>query len=82
MTMTKEAIEKLPAVCRTRLEVMANLILRYKELQLPTATEFDHKLRGYTQALVDVGIICEIEMRGLNIYYTNISKPFEGGIRK
>lgn len=81
MTMTKEAIGKLPAVCRTRLELMANLILRYKELQVPTATEYNHTLRGYTQALVDVGIICEAEMRCLNIYYTNISKPFEGGIR-
>lgn len=82
MTMTKEAIRKLPDVCRTRLEVMANLILRYKELQIPTATEFNHKLRGYTQALVDTKIISEVEMRLLNIYYTNISKPFEGGIRK
>lgn len=75
--MTKEAIEKLPVKCRVRLELMANLILQYKELQVPTATEFNHKLRGYTQALADVGVISETEKRGLDIYYTNISKPFD-----
>lgn len=75
--MTKEAIEKLPVGCRVRLELMANLILKYKELQVPTATEFNHKLRGYTQALVDVGVISETEKRGLDIYYTNIGKPFD-----
>ena len=75
--MTKEAIEKLPVKCRVRLELMANLILKYKELQVPTATEFNHKLRGYTQALADVGVISETEKRGLDIYYTNIHKPFD-----
>lgn len=75
--MTKEAIEKLPMKCRVRLELFANLIWQYKELQIPTATEFNHKLRGYTQALADVGVISETEKRGLDIYYTNISKPFK-----
>lgn len=75
--MTKEAIEKLPVKCRVRLELMANLIWQYKELQIPTATEFNHKLRGYTQGLADVGVISETEKRGLDIYYTNIKKPFK-----
>ena len=79
--MTKEAIEKLPMKCRVRLELLANLIWQYKELQIPTATEFNHRLRGYTQALADVGVISETEKRGLDIYYTNISKPFKKGIR-
>ena len=80
--MTKEAIRKLPDVCRTRLEVIADIILKYKKLQTPTVYEFKHRLRGYTQALADTGIISETEMRCLNTYYANISKPFVGGIRK
>lgn len=79
--MTKETIEKLPTKCRVRLELMANIILRYKKLQNPTATEFNYRLREYTQALADVGVISETEKRGLDIYYTNISKPFKKGMR-
>lgn len=71
--MTKEAIEKLPVKCRIRLELLANVICQYKELQIPTVTEFNHRLRGYTQALVDVGVISETEKRELDIYYISIS---------
>lgn len=77
MTMTKEAIKRLPEKIRVHLEIFADIIFDYRDKTSPVHDEFVHKLSGYLEALCDVGIISNAESRGLFLYYKNIQTRFE-----
>lgn len=74
--MTREAINRLPAKIRVRLEMFADIILDYRDKESPVAEEFQHKLYGYLECLMDQGCLSEPEMRTLFLYYKNIRTRF------
>ena len=73
---TKEAIERLPSKVRVRLEMFADIILDYRDKNTSVSDEFKHKLYGYLEALNDIGILSESDMRCLFLYYKNIQTRF------
>lgn len=70
--MTEKALRKLPEECKNTLKTISELVKRMKiEGNMPVATEYSKKLRGYLECLQDIKIISQNELRCLYQYYVS-----------
>ena len=69
---TQEMIDRLPEECREMLEAYAMQIASAKRAgDVPHATHARHEIKGYINALTDLGIIALPMRRYLRVWYAS-----------
>lgn len=70
---TREWVNTIPEVNRKKLTVYSDLIQQATEKSLSdNVNEYAKKMRGYLECMKDCGIISEIGLKTLYLYYRSV----------